>query len=104
MPRLEPRLSMQTLLVLRTLAARPNRAIAGSDILKETKILSGSLYPILLRLEKAGWLSSEWEKVDPKEVGRPRKRLYSLTAIGARKTLQALSDLMPAVEGLTWVH
>ena len=39
---------------------------------------SGTLYPLLARLEAAGWFTSEWEDVDPSEVGRPRRRLYKL--------------------------
>ena len=42
-------------------------------------------YPILFRLERAGWLESRWEDGDPKALGRPRRRLYQVTALGARK-------------------
>jgi hypothetical protein len=34
---------------------------------KATKVGSGTLYPMLARLEAAGWLTSEWEVVDPSE-------------------------------------
>jgi len=73
--------------------AKPRDGLAGSDIWKETKILSGTLYPILMRLEKAGWLESWWEEVEPSEAGRPRKRLYRLSSVGYRKTQDALSEL-----------
>ena len=44
----------------------------------------GSLYPALLRLEQAGWISSKWSE---SESGR-RVKLYALTNRG-RKHLQA---------------
>ena len=43
----------------------------------------GTLYKALGRLEERGLLSSRWE--DPAAAeGRPRRRLYALTAEGAR--------------------
>ena len=43
----------------------------------------GTLYKALSRLEEFGLLASRWEDADAAE-GRPRRRLYSLTAKGAR--------------------
>lgn len=42
----------------------------------------GTLYKALGRLEEMGLLSSQWEQ-DPPD-GRPRRRLYELTAAGVR--------------------
>jgi PadR family transcriptional regulator PadR len=43
----------------------------------------GTLYKALSRMEKAGWLSSVWEDPDTAAAeGRPRRRLYSITADG----------------------
>jgi PadR family transcriptional regulator PadR len=89
----DPRLSHQTLRVLRVFIDQMPEWLAGSDISKWTGILSGTLYPILLRLESSKWLKSEWETLDPSEAGRPRKRLYRLTAVGYNKTNEALSAL-----------
>ena len=55
---------------------------SGAEIARQTALFTGTLYPLLLRLEGAGWLSSEWEAGDPKELGRPRRRFYSVTAKG----------------------
>ena len=98
------RLSHTTLRVLRAFLDQPTNPLAGSDIWRETGVLSGSLYPILARLEKAGWLTSEWEQLDPSREGRPRKRLYRLTAVGARNAKAALTDVVPAGVGsqLQW--
>ena len=89
----DPRLSHQTLRVIRLFLEQPKGRFAGSDICKQTGMLSGTLYPILMRLEKAGWLDSQWEELDPSEAGRPRKRLYWLTGLGYNKTREAFAEL-----------
>jgi PadR family transcriptional regulator PadR len=89
----KPRLSFQTLRVLRLFMNQPVSKLAGSDIWKEIGIQSGTLYPILARLEKAGWLGSEWESIDPKEAARPRKRLYWITGLGQTEAHSAFAEL-----------
>ncbi|MGP0089140.1 MAG: PadR family transcriptional regulator [Xanthobacteraceae bacterium] len=89
----EPRLSHQALRVLRAFMEQPREWLAGTDILKQTRMLSGTAYPILLRLEKARWLESKWEQLDPSKAGRPRKRLYCLTGLGYNKASAALAEL-----------
>lgn len=43
----------------------------------------GTLYKALGRMEAAGWLTSQWEDPDrAAQEGRPRRRLYSITAEG----------------------
>lgn len=82
--------------VLKTLAMfleRHPRPLSGADIVNEKRIFSGTLYPVLERLEKAGWLESRWEEIDPSKAGRPRKRLYILTGLGARKASYELEAL-----------
>jgi PadR family transcriptional regulator PadR len=76
------RLSLQTLRVLETFLENPADSLSGSDVQKRSGLASGTLYPILLRLESAGWFVSRWETVDPSAVGRPRRRLYRLTPGG----------------------
>lgn len=76
------RVTGQTLKVLSLFLERHPEALSGADIINEKRILSGTLYPLLDRLSSAGVLKSEWEKIDPTVEGRPRKRLYKLTANG----------------------
>jgi PadR family transcriptional regulator PadR len=47
----------------------------------------GSLYPALHRLEKQGWLASEWK---PSEANR-RAKYYRLTAAGKRQLVRETS-------------
>jgi len=77
----EPRVTPQTALVLDALMRR--QRLSGADLAKLTNLKSGTLYPLLLRLEQAGWLQSEWEAEDPKKLGRPRRRYYLMTGKGA---------------------
>jgi hypothetical protein len=52
----------------------------------------GTLYRALSRMEKAGWLTSEWEDPSACEAeGRPRRRLYEVTAAG-RAALAGATD------------
>lgn len=50
----------------------------------------GTLYKALDRLEKAGLLTSQWEDaLLAADAGRPRRRLYAVTALGERALAQA---------------
>ena len=51
----------------------------------------GTLYKALGRLEERGLLTSRWEDVTAAER-RPRRRLYELTAEGARAAAQARAE------------
>jgi PadR family transcriptional regulator PadR len=77
------RLTDATTRVLRELASPPGTEWYGLELCKATRLSSGSLYPILARLEKEGWVSSRWEDPQRQETEhRPRRRYYSLTADG----------------------
>jgi DNA-binding PadR family transcriptional regulator len=99
---LNVRLTQPTLKVLRLLLEKPREGRSGAEIAKATNVGSGTLYPMLARLESAGWLSSEWELIDPHEAGRPRRRFYRLTALGQSTAHAALSDLQIPNGGLAW--
>lgn len=79
------RMSLQTLRVLEAFLENPAEQLAGADLQKRTDVASGTLYPILLRLEGAGWLVSRWETIDPVAAGRPRRRLYRITPTGVAR-------------------
>ena len=64
-----PRLTLASLKVLRVFLENPNQQLAGADVQKLSGVYTGTLYPILLRFDAAGWLDSEWEEIDPKEAG-----------------------------------
>jgi PadR family transcriptional regulator PadR len=70
------------------------RELAGADLLSSTDLASGRLYPILMRLEEAGWLKSRWEKADPALVGRPRRRLYRITSTGLARGTAVRAEIL----------
>jgi PadR family transcriptional regulator, regulatory protein PadR len=98
-----PQLTIQTLKVLTAFTSATEVGLSGAEIAKHTGLLSGTLYPILLRLEKAGWLESTWEKGDPRQMRRPRRRLYRITALGAKSARSACRDVTAVIGGLSWV-
>src|SRR5580700_837389 len=84
------RLSRQNLAVIEVLLASPGRWHHGYAISRQTSVPSGTLYPILMRLEKLGWLETRWE--DAAAQGRPPRHLYRLTGNGrawAREELRS---------------
>ncbi|GLY05081.1 MULTISPECIES: PadR family transcriptional regulator [Actinoplanes] len=65
----------------------------GLDLMRASGHPSGTLYPILLRLQNAGWVDAVWEEIDPVAAGRPARRYYRLTPDGlvaARAEIAAL--------------
>ncbi|HEV2701021.1 MAG TPA: helix-turn-helix transcriptional regulator [Steroidobacteraceae bacterium] len=86
------RMSLQTLRVLEAFLENPTLELAGADVQKRGQLASGTLYPILLRLEAAGWFVSRWETVDPSQVGRPRRRLYRLTPSGLARASEVFAS------------
>jgi DNA-binding PadR family transcriptional regulator len=98
----EVRITGPTLKVLGQVLTAPASGVSGAEISKATGVASGTLYPILFRLEKARWLSSEWEDVDPSEAGRPRRRLYRMTTLGCTESKSAIAGLVPSNGRLVW--
>ena len=63
----------------------------GLEIGTAADLPSGTVHPILARLEGVDWVESRWEDVDPREQGRPARRYYRLTATGVEAARQALA-------------
>jgi PadR family transcriptional regulator, regulatory protein PadR len=70
--------------VLRVLLADPAAPHYGYDLMKAAKLASGTLYPMLARLQQDGLVRSEWEAQREDAAGRPPRKYYRLTAEGAR--------------------
>lgn len=83
----------QTIAVLAAILDSPGAA--GADISRSTQIPSGTLYPILLRLEEAAWLQSQWEDSSPRSLGRPRRRFYHVTGTGAAALREIAKTMSP---------
>lgn len=86
-------LSIQTLKVLRPFLADPRKELSGAEIIRASGLASGTVYPIMLRLERTGMLTSKWEEGDPKKLGRPLRRYYKITANAAAQAREALREV-----------
>jgi DNA-binding PadR family transcriptional regulator len=73
-------LSVAAKSVLAVLLQRAGGWSYGYDLAKVTGVKSGTLYPLLIRLEEKGFLETEWQP--PVEPGRPPRHAYRLTASG----------------------
>ncbi len=73
-------LSMQSLAVLDAIAMSRQEWSYGLEISKATSLKSGSLYPILMRLDERGFLESCW--LQPERPGRPPRHGYRITKSG----------------------
>jgi PadR family transcriptional regulator, regulatory protein PadR len=76
--------------LLRTMMDDPSVPWHGYELMKKTKLASGTMYPMLARLEVQGLVSSAWE-VAPSVPGRPPRKYYQLTAAGVRIARERLT-------------
>ena len=68
----------------------------GFDVMDATGLPSGTVYPILRRLEEAELLRSNWEgAAAAAREGRPPRRYYELTGAGAVAAREAVERFPP---------
>lgn len=84
-----PRMTIPTQRVLRVLLYGSDTY--GAAIATAAGLATGTVHPILARLEGIGWLTSEWEQISPREAGRPARRHYELTPHGRELARDALA-------------
>jgi PadR family transcriptional regulator PadR len=72
--------SKQMLTLVEALAAQAQQWHHGYDLMKETGLSSGTLYPLLMRMADQGLIEAEWR--EPTQPGRPPRHAYRLTAGG----------------------
>lgn len=94
-PASQPRMTLPTKSVLRAMLDDPTREMYGLQISQAAELPSGTVHPILARLETYGWLESRWEDVDPRHEQRPRRRYYRLTPRGVELSRNALAQVVP---------
>jgi PadR family transcriptional regulator, regulatory protein PadR len=85
--------------MLAVFLADPARARYGLEISDAAELPSGTIYPALARLERAGWVKSEWQIAD----GQRPRRYYRLTGEGESEARSILADtlrqLRPVFQG-----
>ncbi len=92
------RASLSTQRVLSALLEDPTSEIYGLELCEQAGLPSGTIYPMLARLEQAGWLASRWEDIDPHAAGRRPRRYYRLTGVGVHEARLLLA------ETAQWLH
>lgn len=78
------RMSLQTQAILAALLQDLTRQHYGLELAKAAGLPSGTIYPMLARLEREGWVESERENIDASAAGRRPRRYYRLTGAGVR--------------------
>jgi len=80
----------------------------GFDIMDQTGLPSGTVYPALRRLEEQGFVKSKWERgAMAQRDGRPARKYYEVTKAGrealseAVKRYRHMERLMPQTSGKT---
>jgi PadR family transcriptional regulator PadR len=89
--------------VVAAFLADPTSERYGLDLMRDTGLASGTLYPMLARLERADWVRAAWEDIDPVAEGRPSRRYYRLTpqgVVAARRELAALHQHLSRATGV----
>jgi PadR family transcriptional regulator PadR len=84
-------MTISTQLVLRALLADPTAELYGVEIGDAAGLRSGTVHPILARLEGLGWVTSRWEDIDPSVEGRPARRYYAIDPNGEAAARTALA-------------
>ena len=80
-------MTYQTALVLEALAVGRHH---GFDIMDATDLPSGTVYPILRRIEEEGLVRARWERDGAaRREQRPPRRYYELTAAGIGRLAEA---------------
>ena len=91
-------LSIGTIMVLHALA-RGHRY--GFDVLEQTGLTPGTVYPALERLEARGFATSAWEDAQvAHDEKRPPRRYFEITDSGKEELIRAL-DRYKALAPLT---
>ena len=93
----EPRMTWQTQAVLKYLLADLTGEHYGLEISEHVGLPAPSIYVILARLERFGWVTSEWESIDEALAGRRKRRYYRLTASGAERAVELVQTAAPPV-------
>lgn len=91
------RMTYATALVLQALD-RGHRY--GFDIIDATNLRSGTVYPLLRRLEDSGLIRSKWEHVSiARSSNRPPRKYYELTK-AAEHSVALAKDRFPSLSAL----
>lgn len=84
-------MTMPTRAALRAMLKEPTKPMYAREICEAADLPEGTIYTLLARLEKAGWMTSWMERIDESAEGRRARRYYQLSPDGAEMARQALA-------------
>ena len=92
------------MLILQTLQWGPQHGYAISQSIRgrsgeALQVETGSLYPALHRLEKQGWVTSQWKQTESNQ----RAKFYRLTSAGKKQLLSehaSWQQIVSAIAGI----
>src|SRR5215467_5450404 len=92
------------MMILQTLRREPMHGYALAETIRQSsddllQVEEGTLYPALLRMLKAGWVSSEWGV----SKRNRRVRIYRITAAGRKQLEREVSAFERMLEGIARV-
>ena len=92
------------MMILQTLRREPMHGYALAQTIRQAsndllQVEEGSLYPALLRMLKAGWVSAEWGL----SARNRRVRIYRITAAGRKQLEREVSAFDRMLEGIARV-
>jgi DNA-binding PadR family transcriptional regulator len=71
--------------------------VYGFDIIDATRLRSGTVYPLLRRLEECGLVRSKWERIgEARRANRPARKYYELRSAAA-SVLDVARERFPAI-------
>ena len=89
-------LSLAAVAVLDAVARRIRH---GFDIMDATRLPSGTVYPILGRLERDGYVRSRWEPAAAAaREKRPPRKYYEVTAAGAKALARSVEHYRALID------
>lgn len=91
-------MTTQTRQLLSQMLNEPEGDHYGFEILKATGLKPGTLYPMLARLEDAGWIEGRWERIDPETARRPPRRYYRLTSLGVTSAIEVQQGAAASID------
>jgi PadR family transcriptional regulator PadR len=93
------RITIPVLQVIDLLLAEPGRDDwFALEVCRRTGLGSGTVAQILLRLQEWSWVTDRWEDAaEAHRQGRPRRRFYRLTGLGASQARDVVRRRFPGI-------
>lgn len=92
-------ITRNVLKVVSVFVNNPESDLYGLELSEHTGIAYGALLPLLIRLEEAGWLIGDWEPIDPKVVGRPKRKYFRMSEDGMARAKELVNKEVAFLSG-----